>query len=155
MGYLVVYYSRSGNTQKVGKAISRSLRCREDRIFDRKDRSGAMGFITGGWDAWRGKTTDIYSEGEESIDGDHLIIGTPVWAGNPAPAVRTYLKEYKDEIGKVSFFCTMGGSGHEKAFQTMSGLCGKEPERTLAISEKEVKREDIGSEVKRFIDKIS
>lgn len=153
MEYLVVYYSRSGNTELVGKKIAESLGCGEKQIFDRKNRSGVLGFLTGGWDAWRGNSTEIYSE-REVDKSDHLIIGTPVWASNPTPAIRTYLERYKDEMDKVSFFCTMGGSGAENAFQTMEELSGKEPVATLALIEKEVKKKNFEKKVKKFTEKI-
>ncbi|MFP4000546.1 MAG: flavodoxin family protein [Thermoplasmata archaeon] len=155
MNCIVIYYSRSGNTELVGRYIADSLGCGEKRIYDRRDRSGILGFLRGGYDAWRGKSTEIYSEeGLDTTTTDHLIIGTPVWASNPAPAIRTFLERKKEKIDEVSFFCTMGGSGAENAFQTMEKLSGKKPVATLALTEKELEEEDFKDDIKEFKNKI-
>ncbi len=153
MKYLVVYYSRTGNTERVGDKIAELLECEEKKILERKDRSGAVGFVKGGWDAWKGKSTEIYSK-EKYNDIDHHIIGTPVWANRPCPAVRTYIEMNKEKMDEVSFFCTMGSSGDTKTFQVMEKLSGKKPVATLSLKTKKIKEGGFESEVERFKNKI-
>ena len=153
MEYLVVYYSRTGNTKKVGRRIAEMLNCGKKEIFDKKDRSGTLGFLKGGWDAWREKMTEIYND-NSPIDSDHFIIGTPVWSGKLAPAVRTYLKKRKQHLQNVSFFCTHGGTGGEKTFKEMENLCGKKPVATLEISEDEIIEEYFEVKVKEFVKNV-
>ncbi len=154
MQHLVVYYSRTGNTKKVGQYIAKMLECEEKEVFDKKDRSGMLGFLIGGWDAWREKDTEIYNTKNELINQDHLIIGTPVWAGKPAPAIRTYLKKRKRYFQHVSFFCTHGGSGGEQTFDEMENLSDKKPIETLTLSEDEIKEKNFETKVKKFVERI-
>ncbi|MBS3781937.1 MAG: flavodoxin family protein [Candidatus Thermoplasmatota archaeon] len=154
MKYLVVYYSRTGNTKKVGLKIAETLNCDEKEIFDKKDRSGALGFLRGGWDAWRENKTEIYNNHDGLTNHDHLIIGTPVWAGKPTPAIRTYIEKRKRYFEDESFFCTHGGSGGEGAFDEMENLTGKKPVRTLELSEDDLKNDDLDVKVKEFVKSI-
>jgi len=154
MGYLVVYYSRTGNTKKVGHKIAEMLKCEEKEIFDKKNREGTLGFLRGGWDAWREKKTEIYNKLKKPINHDHFIIGTPVWAGKPSPAIRTYIKRRKQNFKDVSFFCTHGGSGGEKTFDEMENLVGQKPVESLELSEDDLKKENLDEKVKEFVEGI-
>jgi len=154
MKYLVIYYSRTGNTKKLGHRIAETLECEEIEIFDKQNRAGAVGFLKGGWDAWREKTTEIYHNKKDLKDHDHLIVGTPVWAGKPTPAVREYLKKNKKYFQNVSFFCTHGGSGGEKTFKEMENLCDEKPVETLELSEDEIREENFEEKVKEFVENI-
>ena len=103
------------------------------------DWSGVWGWITAGRAAWKEETSSIEKLKKEPKDYDLVIIGTPIWAWNMTPAVRAFLTIYKDDLKKVAFFATEGGSGHEKAFKNMEALAGKRPVATAFWLEKEVK----------------
>ena len=81
---------------------------------------------------------------------DLVIVGTPIWAWNVSSPVRTYLTENKGRFRKVAFFCTMGGSGAERAFGEMSGIIRKKPSRTLVLTTNQVVRGDPSKQIKRF-----
>jgi flavodoxin len=51
MKILVAFYSRSGRTKKVAEAISETLKCDREEIFDIKSREGVVGFLSAGTDA--------------------------------------------------------------------------------------------------------
>ncbi len=153
MTHLVVYYSRTGTTKKLAKSIKRKLDCDEEEIIDKKDRSGVLGFLRASWDAWRGKETEIYGGKKDPSNYDHILIGTPVWAGSPAPAVITYIKKRKFDLDKVSFFCTYKGSGGQKVFDKMGNLCGKKPKSTLGLKSEKIENRRFENDVDEFIGK--
>jgi flavodoxin len=136
MKKLVVFYSRTGTTKKVSEMLTRLLKADIDEIMDEKNRAGIFGYIWGGRDALSEKTTKIkFSKNPKEYD--IIIIGTPIWAGKMAPAVRTYLLDNKSKLKKVAFFCTKGGEGNGKTFEGMEKLAGK-PIATLSLRTKEV-----------------
>ena len=51
MKTLVVFYSRTGTTKKVGENIAKILKCDSEEIFDTKDRMGVVGYMQAGKDA--------------------------------------------------------------------------------------------------------
>ncbi|MBS3816310.1 MAG: flavodoxin [Candidatus Thermoplasmatota archaeon] len=155
MDGLVVYYSRTGNTEDVGEQIARRLDCETLKVSDKKERSGVTGYLKGGWDAWRGKKTEIEMMEEDISDRDLIIVGTPVWAGNPSPAVRTYLSRKKSDIDDIAFYCTCGGSGYEGTFEAMEKITGKEPLATVVVKEKRVKEGNYEGKIGKFLEKIT
>lgn len=155
MKTLVVFYSRSGTTRKVAKAIVEKLNCDFEEIFDTKDRSGVLGFMTAGRDASFNKLTIIKATKINPSSYDMVIIGTPVWAFTMASPIRTYITENKDRFKKVAFFCTVGGVGSKGAFKNMEEICGKPPVALLELLTKEVVEGNYGPKVKEFLEKIA
>ena len=109
MKSLVVYYSRSGNARFVAQTIAAEVGADIEEVIDLKKRSGALGFFSGGSDARRGKETKIAPTTKSPADYDLIIVGTPVWAGRPTPAITTYLKKNDLSGKKVAVFLTQGG----------------------------------------------
>ena len=122
---LVVFYSRTGNTGKLGNNIAKELGCDIEEILDKKTRKGVFGYIIGGKDAFQNNITEI-SYMKDVSKYDLIIIGTPVWAGKITPAVRAYIGENKSKLRKkkLAFFCTFGGN-ECKVFEEMNQLAGR------------------------------
>ena len=80
-----------------------------EEVIDQKKRNGPLGFLTGGSDARRGKETEISPTVKSPAEYDLIIVGTPVWASRPSPAIATYLKKNNLSGKKVAFFFTRGG----------------------------------------------
>jgi flavodoxin len=137
---LVVYFSRTGNTEKVGQALATELKADSVKLNEQgTDWDGVWGYLKAGKAAWKGEATSIEKLKKEPKDYDLVVVGTPIWAWDLTPAVRSFLTVYKDDLKKVAFFATEGGSGHEKAFKNMETLAGKAPVATAFWLEKEVK----------------
>lgn len=143
---LVIYYSRTGNTKKVGKEIARIKKADIEEVIDLRDRKRKIiGWIISGRDASLKKTTEIkYSK--DPSDYEKVFIGTPVWAWTLTPAIRTYLSQ--NNFKKVYFFCTHGGQ-KGKTFEEMEKL-SKKPEATLEIHEKELNSKETLDKIKEF-----
>ena len=147
---LVVYYSRTGNTQKVALELVRKLGADKEDLADLKDRKmGIMAWLISGKDAIRKKMTKIRYK-EDPSKYDLVVIGTPVWAWTIPPAVRTYLSENK--FKKVAFFCTNGGQ-YGKTFTEMEKLSQK-PIATLDLLDKKVRESNFKEELNEFCEKL-
>ena len=57
-------------------------------------------------DASRGKETKIGPMNRLPSDYDLIIVGTPIWAWSPTPAIRSYLKNNNLSGKKVALFFT-------------------------------------------------
>jgi len=140
MKTLVVYYSRSGNTKVVAEELSKKIKCDIEEIIDTKNRKGIIGWLISGRDAHSKKLTTIKEIRKDPSKYDIVAIGTPVWAGRMAPAIRTYINENKGKFKNVGFFCTCGSSpGDIKTFGEMEDYMGITPLSKLSITTKELK----------------
>ena len=153
MKSLVVYYSRTGHTKKVANSIAKLLKSDVEEIIDLRNRSGFFGYILAGFHALKKRQTKIKPTKKDVSKYGIVIIGTPIWAGDMAPAVRTYLNQNNGTIKKAAFFCTKGGGESKKAFDDFQKLCGK-PAAVLDLKEKGVIAGKCDSQIKDFVKKI-
>jgi flavodoxin len=106
---LVIYYTRTGNAGFAAEAVAAELGADVEEVIDLKKRSGLGGWLSGGKDASQGKDTEIAPPKKAPADYDLIVVGTPIWAGKPTPAIRTYLKKNDLSGKKVAAFFTQGG----------------------------------------------
>ncbi len=151
---LVVYYSRTGNTRKIAQEIATKLGCDIEELIDTKNRKGFLGYLKSGYDAIRKRPTILQPLKTNAEEYDLVIIGTPIWGWNVSTPVRTYIIQNRGKFNKIAFFCTMGGSGDAKAFETMSTLTGLVPVSTMAITEKELKGGRYSTKLEKFISEL-
>lgn len=139
---LVVYFSRSGHTKSIAQAIASNLNADCEVVIDTKKRTGFLGTMIAGKDAALKKETIIEKPIKNASEYDLVIIGTPVWAGNITPAIRTYIRENKNQIKAAAFFATSGGQTPQTIFSSMETELGKKPMATIGVSDKNLKSEN-------------
>lgn len=144
----IVYYSMSGNTKYVAEKIAEKIEADIIRIEPVKayPDTGARKFIWGGKSAVMGETPALQPYEFHAGEYDRIILGTPVWASNFAPPIRTFIKENPDIRGEklAAFFCFSGG-GADKAMEKMKHyihIKEFEAERILVDPKEHLKAED-------------
>ena len=111
MKTLVVFYTRTGNAKFDAETIASELGADIEEIVDLKKRQGALAFMSDGRDAMRGAETEIAPTQRMPTNYDLVIIAQPVWAGNPTPAIRTYLNKNALSGKKVALVFSDSGLG--------------------------------------------
>ena len=154
MKTLVVYYSRTGNTKKMGELIAKELHADIDEIIDHTDRSGIKGWIMGGRDAVKKSLTEI-TVTKDPADYDLVIIGTPVWAGPATPAFRTYIAQYKNKIKKVALFITSHVDGPKKAVDLLENVLDKKCLASVGWTNAELNKGQIEPKLSDFVKMLS
>lgn len=154
MKTLVVYYSRTGTTSKIGEIIAGKLGADKEEIKDTVNRSGAVGYVYAGRDAMRRNLTKLEKTILNPADYDLVVVGTPIWAWNVSTPVRTYLTEHKIDFKKIAFFCTMTGNGDINAFKEMSEVVDKQPVDVVAFTTKEVVDSAYEEKMANYISKL-
>ncbi|MGW8184964.1 MAG: flavodoxin family protein [Candidatus Moraniibacteriota bacterium] len=151
---LVTYYSRTQTTRKVAENLAEKLGADIEEVKDTVDRTGVKGYWFSGKDATLRKLTVLEKSEKNLSDYDMVIIGTPIWSWNMSVPVRTYITENKDKFPDVAFFCTMGGSGDERAFKDMSEIIGKKPISILALKTVEVVKNSAEEKIEEFVKSV-
>ena len=113
MKTLIVYYSYSGNTDRVAKLWAEKLRAKGDVTLQRlKPKNEITGFGAQCRAAFTGKRAQLEEgAGFDVSPYDLVIIGSPVWAFAPVPAINTYLDKVNGLHGKKAAVLLTSGSG--------------------------------------------
>ena len=150
MRVLIVYYSRTGRTRDVTAVIARQIGAEVERIADKRNREGRLGYIKCTIDQNLSLCPSLKPMRSDPGEYDIVAVGTPLWGSTCCAPIRTFLKEVKGRLRKVAFFCTMREGNEEKAFLDMQSHCGTEPFATLFVTEDELKGDFPADKVAAF-----
>ena len=119
----VIYYSYEGNCALIAEILKTALSADvyEIKTLDEKKRTGFFLYLWGGSQAIFGKKPAIHPVPADLNAYDLIILGCPVWAGSPAPAIASFLDGGKISGKKLALFCCHGG-GMGKALEKLKAL---------------------------------
>lgn len=152
---LVVYYSRTGNTERVARDVASALGADIEKLVDTRNRKGIFGFLGGGRDAMKKNRTELGPLGKDPASYDLVVLGTPVWAGNITPALRTYLAVNKEKLKSIAYIITSGSTPAEKIVPLCEDAAGKKSVAYAGFVEKDLRDEKVYREkLAKFIEAL-
>ena len=151
MKVLVAYYSRTNVTKKVGDEIAKSLNADVEEITLTVKYDGKIGYARAGKHAMEEKIIEIGDLKYDPSNYDLIYLGVPVWAGKSATPMISYIRKNEGKFNEVKFFATAGSRGFETTFEQMEKYVGKSPQKTLALTTKEVKKDEFKEKLPSFI----
>ncbi len=131
---MVAYYSRTGVTRRCAEEVAAALACDCVEIRDERDREGFAGSVSGLLEAVGEAYTEIQVAPLDFSSYNVVVVGTPVWGCNMAPAVRTFLTDHAAELKALGLFTTMSLMGARRTLRNMQILCNTEAVATLALT---------------------
>ncbi len=131
---LIVYYSNSGTTEKLAMHVKKLLPEADiDRIgyagknFKRHSFISALFKVPG--------SPKIEGDAHDPKDYGRVVLLFPVWAGMPAPVMRSYINKHGKNLTVYSAVWTSGGEGSKPADWILKQT-GKAPQEALEITQK-------------------
>ena len=150
---LIIYYSRTGKARMVAEKLAGLLGADIEEIREEKSRAGRLAWFVGIKDSLFDKPAEItskHSVGPRKV----VVIGMPVWASSPPPAVRTFIQTC-DLAGKTVYaFCTHDGGGGKGAFAKTAELVGGELASTLALKKPKPDDPELDEKLQQWADEI-
>jgi len=123
MRTIIVYYSFTNTTHRAAHVMMDILKSKGDDVIPVRIRPLAeeTNFLKQCRDAFLSKKPELYRTLLDVSKFDRVIIGSPVWAFKPAPAINTYLDKCSTLEGKEALcFVTYGsGVGKDKALESI------------------------------------
>ncbi|MDR3324906.1 MAG: flavodoxin [Spirochaetaceae bacterium] len=121
MKTVIAYYSYEGHTALVAGELAKLLDADRLRIEtqDEKERTGLSKYLWGGKMVFTGKRPPLKPLALDARQYDLIVLGGPIWAGKPAPALLSFVDKAGIKDKKTAFFlCHLGGPG--KAAESLS-----------------------------------
>ncbi|MDR0450810.1 MAG: flavodoxin [Treponema sp.] len=123
MKTLIVYYSYEGNCALAAETLKELLNADilEIKTEDEKKRKGPAKYFWGGRQVFSHIKPALKPYSFDAGPWDLIVLGTPVWAGSPAPAMVSFLDKTKISGKRIALFvCHAGGMG--KALEKLKAL---------------------------------
>jgi len=122
MKSLIVYYSYTGNTEKIAEKLRGILSKKgQTEIHQLKPIDESDNFFAQAASAFTGKRAQLSNVKFDLSGYDLICLGTPVWAFAPTPAINTYLDKVQNLDGKdaICFVTYASGAGVKRCLNTM------------------------------------
>lgn len=144
MSALIVYYSLDGSTKFIAENLAAEIGADNEELRPKLHLpagSFAKHFWGGRMVVFKEKP--VIEPLARDISGyDLIIIGTPVWAFNFSPPIRTFLEQYKFAGKKVALFCCCDGAPGKTLTNIKAGLPGNEFIGELVLMKTSKNREE-------------
>jgi flavodoxin len=114
---LTVFFSRSGNTEKVVNKIQDSIKGDVELIKERGSRKGIIGWIRSGGQNSRREIGKIEPTEYDPADYDIVILASPIWAGTVSSPMRGYMTKNKNKLRRTAVFLTNDSGNLEVAYK--------------------------------------
>ncbi len=157
---LIVYYSLEGNTEYVVGKISDATGADTLRLVPKKayHTKGFAKFFWGGKSAVMAEKPALEAYDIDLSEYDRVIFGTPVWAGNYTPPLRSFIEENAAALKGKRFaaFACQSGAGAEKALGKLAkslGIDGFE-QKAVFIDPKERASSEKDAQIGEFCEKL-
>jgi flavodoxin len=151
---LIVFYSRSGSTRTLARALADELDCAIEELIDRRKRQGLVGYLRTAIDGLFARTTELAEIQHDPAEYDLVIIGTPIWSRSLSAPIRTYFQQNHGRFRDAAFFLTHGGTGRQRVFDQMAELALVPPRAVLGVTEREMDGAQFLSKARAFADQL-
>ncbi len=151
MKVLVVFYSRTGTTRRLAEAAARVAGWDVEELIDTRPRAGLLGYLRSAIDGTFERLTQLRATRTNPADYDLVVVGTPVWNASLSSPVRTWLTERRDQLKRVAFFVTLGGSGAQRVLRQMAKLARLEPLGVYRATAVELERDGVDAHARRLV----
>lgn len=128
--YLVLFTSRSGNTEQIANEIRNQLDCDilevEPEVAFEEDYNAMLERAREELDAIQQGDYPAVKTLMEDFDGyDLVLVGYPIWYGSMATTMQSFLHSHSSKLqGKrIALFATSGGSGISTSVREATSLC--------------------------------
>lgn len=154
MKLLTVYFTRSGNTERVVKKIHESVGGDVELITESINRKGIIGWLKTGSSNTKREVGQIGETQYDPVDYDLVILASPIWAGSISSPMRGYITKNREKLIRTAVFLSNASGVVENAFVEIRELLKNPPLVEDSLQQSKIKSE-FESTVNAFIGDIS
>lgn len=156
MKTLIIYYSRSGETEKIAEYIAKKLNCESVRLKTAEKYNGVFGYIKACFACIPGKKFNLLPLNTNSgiEEYERIFICAPVWVEGVCPVVKQFAVDYKNKItAELCFVIShMSDIPYSKKIAETCALFGKKIRGIVSL---QTKKHNWQPEVDEFLNTIN
>jgi len=158
---LIVYYSLTGNTQFIAEALRDTIEADILELKPIKELKADSGtrFMWGGYQSTMKKKPKLMDFDINPLKYDLIILGTPVWAWNISPPMRSFLSKFDLTGKKVALWMCHAGDGIKAMSRFKEALKGANIVESISFQQPLKKESDENKEkatvwIKKFVKNV-
>ena len=144
----MIFYSFTGNTRLIAETIKNAINAdiQEIKPVKELDPESGMRFMLGGMQASLKLKAKLKPININPIDYELIFIGSPIWAWQVSPPIRSLSKMYDFSNKKIAIWCCCGGKGIKamkrinKLFRNAKIIGNKIFQEPLTVNTEEAKK---------------
>ncbi|MEL6239880.1 MAG: hypothetical protein AAFV87_00680 [Pseudomonadota bacterium] len=153
---IVVYYSRTGNSRVLAEAIAGALDGPLHELTVNAYQTPVLWYYFAGRDALRGRSPKLTSDPVSLSDIRTLVLIGPVWAGNPAPPLISFLAQQMELPQKVGLFLTSGDRRLLSApINKFRYHLGRDLDAAMTIGSRDLNTLTMQTKIAEFVDALA
>jgi len=152
----IIFYSLTDNTKEAADKIAEKLDADLYRIEMLKSMPAGFSkqMMYGGMLASFGIKPKITGVPDNMSEYDEIIIGTPIWAGKPSPAINSFLKSSEIRKKITAVFTLSGGGDNDKCIEILKKILPN-LRNTVALADKKLGiEEENANRLENFINSL-
>ena len=124
---LVIYYSLEGHTAHLARAIAEAAGADLLALEPEKPlpTRGFLKYLRGGLQALRKEAPPLLPLAKDPAAYRTIFLGTPVWAGQPAPPMRSFLRHHPLRGKRIALRCSCRGMPGRTLAEMRAALAGE------------------------------
>jgi flavodoxin len=154
MNTLIVYFTRTGNTEKIATALQAELAADLEEITEKGSRRGPLGWLKSGRQGASKADVEIQPLEADPAGYELVVLASPVWAGNVSAPMRAFIKRYRDSLPETAIFLTHDSPDVTQAFADVDDLLGREPIARGESNGKAIQEDGHHEAVQGFLEEI-
>lgn len=124
MNSIVIYYSKSGNTEKLADRISADLSCPRVRIETEEAYGGYVSsIIRAGKEIKKGVIPTVRTSVPDTSKYDVILLGYPIWYGSIPSFVAKFISDCRTAGKTIIPFATFAASDISKSVRKLEEIC--------------------------------
>ncbi len=149
---LVVFFTRTGNSERLAEEISIKLHGDVDEIKSKVKYIGISGFIRAGYRSMTKKIDQIEFQKDPS-KYKIIVLVSPIWSSNIPPAIRSYINKNKEDLKNYGLIINGTMKENKKAYENFKELLGN-PISEYVADNSNIDYEICQKDLEDFADKI-
>jgi flavodoxin len=152
---LIVFYSYSGVSRRAANFLASHRGWALGEITEERPRSGAWGGVRCVIDSLLHRRPRIRYEGPNPADYATVVIVSPLWMGQMAAPMRSFLSQNAIRVRRVAQIPTMNASGASNAEREAAHLLHRTPVYTASFYSHDIEDGSATSDMLRAADEIA
>ncbi len=143
---LIVYYSHTGNNEKLALELQKRIGFDIYKINEVKKRKTISILL----DFMGNRSTKLINDNKNFSQYDYTILVSPVWGGKIASPMRTFLEKEKSNLKKFFYITLCNGAAdqRQKLIEELSFIVQRNAEKVIELSINELLPEDQKNKIK-------